>query len=138
MNAGNVSNWFEINGMSYDVSVLNIKETANILYSENTGRTMSIGARMTLDPLGTFIGHNVTVKRKADKREEYDRLFNDIIKPRYDGVRVKIVHDQTTIEYDAYISTAEREVKRIDDEEKKVYWNELSINIVPMEAQVLP
>ena len=133
-----MGDWLQIGGKTYDVSVLSIKESANILYSQNTGRTMSIGARMTLDPLGTFIGHRITVKRKPEKIKEYDRLFNDVIKPRYDGIRIKAVHDQTTIEYDAYISGAEREVQKIDDMGKVVYWKEMEINIVPMEAQVLP
>jgi hypothetical protein len=133
-----IGDWLQIDGRAYDVSVLSIRESATILYSDNTGRTISAGARMTLDPLGTFIGHRITVKRKGENVKEYDRLYNYITKPRYDGMRVKAVHDQTTIDYDAYVSTAEREVQRIDDAGKKVYWKEMEINIVPMEAQVLP
>lgn len=133
-----IDNWLQIGGKHYDVTVLSIRESANILYTENSGRTMSRGARMTLDPLGTFIGHKIKVKRKTDNLADFDRLYNDITKPRYDGIKVKAVHDQTTIEYDAYISTAEREVERIDDKGKAVYWKEIDINIVPMEAQVLP
>lgn len=133
-----IGDWLQIDGRAYDVSVLSIRESATILYSDNTGRTISAGARMTLDPLGTFIGHRITVKRKGENVKEYDLLYNYITKPRYDGMRVKAVHDQTTIDYDAYVSTAEREVQRIDDAGKKVYWKEMEINIVPMEAQVLP
>lgn len=133
-----IGDWLQIDGKTYNVSVLSIRESANILYSENTGRTISIGARMVLDPLGTFIGHKITVKRIGDNVREYDRLYNDIIQPRYDGMRVKVVHDQTTIDYDAYVSAAEREVERVDDVGKVVYWKEMEINIVPMEAQVLP
>lgn len=133
-----IGDWFEIDGMSFNVSVIGIKETANILYSENTGRTIAMGARMVLDPVGTFIGHRVTVKRTQLNLEEYDRLFNYIIRPRYDGVKIKIVHDQTTINYDAYVSSSEREVERIDDNKGAVYWKELDINFVPMEAQILP
>ncbi|MBR5823638.1 MAG: hypothetical protein IKY67_05815 [Paludibacteraceae bacterium] len=130
--------WLQIDGRPYDVSVLSIKESASILYSDKTGRTMSVGARMTLDPLGTFIGHTIKVKRKGNNVAEYDRLYNYIIKPRFNGIRVKAVHDQTTIDYDAYISSAEREIQRIDDVGKVVYWKEMDINIVPMEAQILP
>jgi hypothetical protein len=133
-----IGDWLQIDGKTYDVLVLSIKETANILYSENTGRTMSVGARMTLDPLGTFIGHRIKVKRNPKNVKEYDALYNYVILPRYDGIRVKAVHDQTTIDYDAYVSAAEREVERIDNLGKIVYWKEMEINIVPMEAQVLP
>lgn len=133
-----IKNWLEIGNKHYDVIVTKISENANILYSDNTGRTMSRGARITLDPLGTFFGHKITVRRHGSNYADYDKLFNDIVKPRYDGIRVKAVHDQTTIEYDAYISTAERELKNIDKDKGVVCWREMEINIVPMEAQVLP
>lgn len=133
-----IGNWFEIDGRAYDVVVTEISESAEILYSENTGRTMSQGARMTLDPLGTFFNHRVTVKRHGDNTAEYDRLFDYVTRPRYNGVHVKIVHNQTTINYDAYISSAERTISRIDEKCKKVYWKEMTLNIVAMEAQVLP
>lgn len=133
-----IGNWFEIDGRAYDVVVTEISESAEILYSENTGRTMSQGARMTLDPLGTFFNHKVTVKRHGDNVAEYDRLFDYVTRPRYNGVHVKIVHNQTTINYDAYISSAERTISRIDEKGKKVYWKEMTLNIVAMEAQVLP
>lgn len=128
--------YVKIGGKSYDVLVKGISENFNILYSENTGRTTS-GA-MTLDPLGTFIGHRITFYRKRGKEKEYDDLFDYISAPRYDGIRVEIVHNQTTISYDAYISNGERAVKRIDEKTGSVYWGELSVNIVPMKAQVTP
>lgn len=134
----NIGNWFTIDRVPWNVTVVSISETANILYSENTGRTMSEGARMTLDPLGTFIGHKVVVKRKGDDFNSFDKLFEYLCLPRFDGMHVKIVDGQSTIEYDAYISTVTREVERIDDRGGKVFWKEMELNIVPMEAQIKP
>jgi hypothetical protein len=128
----------KIDGKEYNVIVTAISENFNILYSENTGRTMSRGARMTLDPLGTFFGHKVTFARRRGFEDEYDRLFDLVSTPRYDGIPVEIVHNQTVLKYDAYISSGERAVKRIDPKTNTVYWGEFSLNIVPMEAQVLP
>lgn len=133
-----LNNWFEINGESFDVTVLEITESASILYSDNTGRTISMGARMTLDPLGTFFNHKVKVKRHGDNAAEYDRLYNYVTRPVYNGYHFKIVHNQTTIEYDGYISAAERSLSKIDEKGNKVYWKEMTLNIVAMEAQVLP
>lgn len=130
--------YVKIGGKAYDVLVTEISENFNILYSENTGRTMSVGARMTLDPLGTFFGHKVTFQRKQGKEAEYDALFDYVSRPRFDGVPVEIVHNQTVLKYDAYISNGERALKRIDAKTGKVYWGEFSLNIVPMEAQVTP
>lgn len=129
--------YFKIDGRSYDVLVTAIEESFNILYSENTGRTMSQGARMVLDPLGTFFGHKVTVKRRQGHEAEFDALYDYISRPRYDGLSVEIVHNQTTIKYDAYISNGARPIQSITKNDV-VKWGELQLNIVPMEAQVLP
>lgn len=130
--------YVKIGGRSYDVLVKEISENFNILYSENTGRTASIGSKITLDPYGTFIGHKITFARKKGFEEEYDELFDYILTPRYDGIRVEIVHGQSTLTYDAYISNGERSVKRIDAKTGLVTWGEFSVNIVPMRAQVIP
>ena len=130
--------YVKIGGKVWDVIVTELSENFSILYSENTGRTMSAGARMVLDPLGTFIGHKITFQRKQGNEAEYDRFFDYMSQPRYDGISVDIVHGQTTIKYDAYVSQGERTLKRIDPKTNKVYWDKLSLNIVPMEAQVVP
>ena len=131
-------NYFKIDGKTYDVLVTEISENFSILFSENTGRTMSVGAKMTLDPLGTFFGHKIKVQRKPGHETEYDRLYDYVSQPRYDGMAVEVAHNQTTLCYDAYVSSGERMLKRIDEKTGKVYWGELSLNIVPMRAQVTP
>lgn len=128
----------KIGNKVYDAFVTELSENFNILYSENTGRTLASGARMTLDPIGTFFGHKVTLQCKQGKEAEYDELYDYVSQPRYDGIPVEIVHNQTILKYDAYISSGERAVKRIDPKTGKVYWDAISINIVPMEAQVVP
>ena len=129
--------FFKIDGKSYKVLVTAIEESFNILYSENTGRTMSQGARMVLDPLGVFFGHKVTVKRRQGHEAEFDALYDYVSIPRYNGVSVEIVHNQTTLKYDAYISNGTRQLRHITKEDV-VKWGELQLNIVPMEAQILP
>lgn len=129
--------YFKIDGRSYDVIVTGIEENFNILYSENTGRTMSQGARIVLDPLGTFFGHKVTVQRKQGHENEFDALYDYISRPRYDGLSVEIAHNQTTIKYDAYVSNGSRPIQKIA-KSNVVYWGELQLNFVPMEAQVIP
>ena len=136
-------NYFRINGINYEVIVTGIVENFNILYSDNTGRTLADGAPITLDPLGTFIGHKVTIKRQNGHEFEYDSLYDLIIKPRRvlrkeDALLFEVAHLQDSIAYAGYVSTGERKLERIDEKTGKIYWGELTLNIIPIEAQVLP
>ena len=131
-------NYCKIGEKEYNVLVMAIEENFTILYGEGTGRSVAPGARMILNPLGTFFGHKVTVKRKQGFESEFDKLFNFLAQPRYDGIMVNMVHDQTSIEYEAYVSNGARKINHIDIEHNKVYWDAMDINIIPMEAQVVP
>lgn len=130
--------YVKIDGIAYDVVVTGITEDFNILNSENAGRSAGVGSRMVLDPLGTFYGHTVTFKRKQGHEAIYDQLFYNLSLPRTDGLPVEIVHGQTTIAYDAYVSTGSRALERINVNTGKVYWREFSVKFTPMEAQVTP
>lgn len=129
---------FKLNGKAYNVNVLELTESFSILYSDNTTRALAPGAPLSLDPLGTFISHSITVSRKNGYENEYDALYEFLLVPRYKGINVKAVHGQESIEYKAYVSQGERGLKRIDEKSGKVYWDKLKINIIPMKAQVLP
>ena len=131
-------NYCVIDGEVYDVIVTSIEESFSILYTDNTGRTTSKGARMTLDPLGTFFSHKVTFRRSKENYKEFDKLYDFFTVPRYSGFPIEIVHNQTTIKYEAYVSQGTRKLTQIMDKLKKVLWGELSVNFIPMEAQVVP
>jgi RNAse (barnase) inhibitor barstar len=128
----------KIGGRNYDVIVTAIEESFTILYTENTGRTMSNGARMTLDPIGTFFSHSITFKRSKDNVKEFDALYDFLSTPHYDGFPVEIVHNQTTLKYDAYVSQGKRPLQKISQKLSKVFWGEITVNFIAMEAQVLP
>ena len=131
-------NIVKIDGKAYDVLVTKIERTFEIVQSDNAGTTLAQGARETLDPLGTKIGHRVTFKRKSGYEKEFDKLWDFVVQPRYDGVWVEIVYNQDTLKYEARFTTGTQALKRIDNVTNKVYWNELTLDIVPIEAQIKP
>lgn len=128
----------KIGGRSYDVIVTAIEESFTILYSENTGRVLGEGAPMVLDPLGAFFSHTITFKRSKENVAEFDRLYEYLSTPRYDGIPIEIVHGQTTLQYDAYVSQGKRTLQRISEKVKRVFWGEFQVNFIPMKAQVMP
>lgn len=131
-------NYVEIDGKPYDVIVSSIKRSPEIRQSKNAGATLAEGAEETLDPLGTFITYVVGFTRKQGKEIEFDNLWETLIKPRYDGVWVNIVYNQTKLKYKARFEISPQAVDKIDKRTGKVYWGEISVNIVPTKAQVLP
>ena len=131
-------NYVEIDGKPYDVIVSSIQRSPEIRQSENAGATLAEGAEETLDPLGTFITYIVGFTRKQGKEIEFDNLWETLIKPRYDGVWVDIVYNQTKLKYKAKFEISPQAVDKIDKRTGKVYWGEISVNIVPTKAQVLP
>lgn len=128
----------KIGGRNYDVIVTAIEESFTILYGENTGRTLSDGAEMSFDPIGTFFSHSITFKRCKDNVKEFDALYDYLTTPRYKGFPVEIVHNQTTLKYDAYVSQGKRPLQRIAQKISKVFWGELTVNFISTKAQRLP
>lgn len=124
-----------IAGKEYAVVIEDVKENFEKLYSSNTGRTLGVGAPMHLDCLGTFIMHTVTFGRKAGHEADFDELYNLAMLPNNTGIKVKIVHNQTALEYQAYVSSGQRELKRVDEANSKVYWDKLELKFTPIKAQ---
>ena len=127
-------NYCILNGRAYDANVVELSENFNILYTDNTKRTLSNG-HMFLDPIGTFIGHSV-VFAPMNNRADFDALWEFFKIPRREGFHAKLADGQSVIEYDAYTSNGARKLSRIVN--GVLLWNTLEVNIIPIDAQVIP
>lgn len=127
-------NFCVINGKPYDVNVTAIEENFNKLYTENTKRTLANG-EMFLDPIGTFIGHRVEFAPLRSP-DTFNELWDFFVQPHTEGFRVEIADGKTTIAYDAYTSSGARKLEYIRG--GVPYWGGMSINLIPMRAQILP
>lgn len=128
------NNLCKINGIEFDVPIKELKETFNVLDGENAGRVLS--GRMTRDVIGTYIGHTVTFFNGKDNGE-YDRLYNYLLQHSVDDyVTVEMAHGQTTISYQAYYTTTEKELRIRENDVN--YWDAIQVSFVPMDAQLRP
>jgi hypothetical protein len=130
--------YVKIGGKVWDVLVMEIEESFEQLYTDNTGRTLAPGAPLTLDTLGTFITHSVTFKRRKGMEAEFDALFDYLMQPRNVGFDVEMVHNQGTIKYKAYCSNGSRKIFNILKKLGLVNWAPMTVKFIPIEAQVKP
>lgn len=129
--------WVVIDGKAYDVIVADVERNFNILYTENTGRSLAPGAPLILDPLGTFYGHKITFARRSGKEIEYDALWDKLSAPTVIGVSLRVVYNQSVLQYDAYVSNGTQKLNHIG-RDGTVYWDAFQANFIPIKAQVIP
>lgn len=132
-------NYVKINGISYDVGVAisDYEENFNVLDGENAGRVKT--GRMVRDVIGTYLGHKVTFFNKGgtEGNNSFDALWEALKKHSVDdSVVLEAVDGQTQISYEAYYTSGSRKIKRVENGVN--YWDELSVNFIPMEAQITP
>lgn len=124
----------KIDGITYDVLVTAIQEKFEVIEGANSGISL-YRQREIRDLAGVKIGHAITFAADKDP-VAFDALCTHLFGTLREYVSLEVVHNQTTIRYDAAYNTGSRAVTHIDDENDIVYWNELTVEFRPMECQI--
>lgn len=128
----------KLNGTSFDVDVAisAYKRKLNILHGDNAGRTMD--GTMVLDPLGAYLGREVTFFRKGDNYAALDALWDFLVEHSMDkkGVLLEAADGQSVLSFQCYYGDTEQSIEEVRDGIN--YWGEFTVNFVPMKAQVAP
>lgn len=130
--------YIKINGIEFDaeVAISEYKRNFNTLHGSNAGRVMT--GTMILDPIGTYLGRNITFFRKGDNYKGLDDLWDYLVEHSLDinGVSLEAADGQSTLTFQAYYSSSEQSIERVENGVN--YWGEFSVNFIPMDAQVRP
>lgn len=117
----------------------NYEEYFNVLDGENAGRT-GIQKRMIRDIIGTYLGHKITFFRSGSSEksvENFDRLWEWLKDHSVDDfVYIRAADNQTAIEYEAYYTSGSRKLSAVAGGIN--FWDEISVNFIPMEPQITP
>lgn len=124
----------KIDGVSYDVLVAAIEERFEVVEGANSG-TALYRQREIRDMAGIKIGHNITFD-PANDPAALDALCDYLFGSLRESVVLEVVHNQTTISYEAAYNTGARRVAHIDDTNDIVYWDGLTIEFRPIETQI--
>lgn len=128
----------KLNGVAFDVDVAisAYKRKLNILHGSNVGRVMS--GDMILDPIGAYLGRDITFFRKGDNYKAMDALWDFLVEHSMDssGVFLEAADGQTTLSFQAYYGDTEQALDEVRNGVN--YWGEFTVSFIPMKAQVTP
>lgn len=128
----------KLNGTSFDVGVAisEYKRKLNILHGPNAGRVMT--GDMVLDPIGAYLGREITFFRKGGNYQAMDELWDFLVAHSLDenGLLLEAADGQSTISFQAYYGDTEQLIEKVENGVN--YWGEFKVSFVPMKAQVKP
>lgn len=127
----NSIDWIVINGVKYDKITAEVEENFNILYTENTQRTLDVGT-MLLDTIGSFTGHKITFFNRTGEDALYNQLWDLLRTPTNEGINVSFPDGNSTISYLAYVSSGNRKLITIKNDKPK--WDKVTFNFIPIKA----
>lgn len=124
----NDDNWtdFEVN-----VMIMAYKEGVDVLDGEAAGRVKLTGS-MIRDPLGAFLGHNITFE-PYESVEEFDKLWTWLLNHCVeDYVWLRAADNQTTIDQKVYYTHFDRTLERASDGVNR--WASISVNFIGIDS----
>lgn len=125
----------KIDGVSYDLLVTAVEETFEVVEGGNSGIAL-YRQREIRDLAGVKIGHKITFSPPDNNPAAIDELVTHLFGTLREFITLEVVHNQDVISYEAAYNTATRRVAHIDDATDTVYWDELTVEFRPIEAQV--
>lgn len=125
----------KIDGTVYDVLVTAIQETAEVVEGGNKG-TALYRQREIRDIAGIKYAHSITFSPNDEAPELFDDLFSYLFDNIRESVQLEVVHNQTTVIYEATYSTGSRAVDYINEKTDFIGWNELTVDFKSIETIV--
>jgi len=133
-----MSTYCKLNGISFDVDVAisGYKRKLHILHGDNANRVMS--GDMILDPIGAYLGREITFFRKGENYKAMDALWDFLVQHSMDmeGVLLEAADGQSTISFRAYYGDTEQAIEKVQNGVN--YWGDFTVSFIPMNAQVTP
>ena len=130
-----MQNVFSIDGRYFNVFIPEggIKRSFSVADSDKAGRVLT--GRMMRDIIGTFYNYTIELSTNQLSRQEYDELYEILSSPE-DYHSITVPYAQSTLTFDAYVTSGEDVADKIDSSGTK--WSGLSVNFIMMEPLRTP
>lgn len=120
------------------VSISDYEENFNVLDGDNAGRNKN--GHLIRDVIGSYFGHKITFYRSGMSDaavQGFDELWDWLKRHSVDdSINIRAADGQTTIEYEAYYTSGSRKLESVQNGVN--YWNEITVNFIPIDPTVTP
>ena len=122
---------FEMDGIGYNVDVVELKREFNVAETENSGRTMD-GA-MYREPIGTYYHYTMTIRPKPGAQADMD-AFWEAISQSVVSHDCTFPYNQRTLTQKMYVTGGEQALMLLS--EKGATWGEAEIRFTALRPKV--
>lgn len=123
---------FVMDGVEYNVSVLELTRKFSVLDTSKSGRTQD--GNMYRDPIGTFYNYSLTLDCRNSDRKAFDALWDALSAPVVSHI-CTFPYNQQTLSQRMYVTSGEQKVRIITD--SGTVWDKMTINFIAMEPKVV-
>ena len=83
----------------------------------------------------SYLGHKVTLFRRGNNQKGLDDFWNYLYQHSVDdSVQLEAADGQTTVSYEAYYTSAEQSIEKVENGTN--YWGTIEVNFIPIDAQI--
>lgn len=125
---------FTLDGVVYDVFVVDLTRTAKIADGRNKATALS--GRKRRDVMGTYYSYTMTIVQNRSDPVQYDKLYEIITAPQNEPHTVVFPYGQKTLEFTAYIDTTKD--KMTAQTAQETLWGSLAVTFEPEKPQRRP
>ena len=126
---------FTIDGRAYNVRVMSLTRSFEVLDGENTGRTIADGA-MFRDIIGTYYNYEMEIDCSKLSPGDYDELW-EILSAPVDSHAVSFPYGHAgVLMQQMYVSSGSDQLQRVED--GKNFWAGFKIKYIAMRAKRVP
>ena len=124
---------FTMDGIDYNVNVINLTREGSIVDTENSGRV--IAGDMFRDIIGTYYNYTIEITPLYGDYASYDNFYEVVTTPKVDSHLMVFPYGQSTLEFQAYVTTAKDKLHIQNGNNLWAHTTPLSLKFIAMSPQ---
>lgn len=124
---------FLLDGIAYNVNVMELKRSFSVMDTDKSGRTQN--GEMYRDIIGTFYNYTMTIRERDGDHAAMEALWEAVSAPEASHICV-FPYGQTVMTQKMYVTSAEQGLTLM--EKDRNHWGDIALSFIAMSPKVVP